>query len=341
MTMTPFTVRSPVDVFALVAYGFGFHPTESLVLVALTEGGASFQARVDLPRDPADVTGAVAPLVVAATRNRAQAAFVIAYTADPDRAHISTDALDRALSQARITVLAVHQVAEPGFLDLADPTSGWQSFDLAAHPLLLQAAYDGRAPLRSRTALAETLRPVTQAAQDQACRIADAVRRHAAPGAGRDPEQEVAREGAWVLRAVRRAIAGRALGESDTARLLVAITHEQIRERVGSEIERASARAHVELWIDLVRQAPDDLLGAPGGLLAFAAWMAGDGSLAWCAIDRCREAAAPSALAEMVAVALEAAIGPAEWSRVAGLTAVADASRSDGRRSSDPPSRDV
>ena len=46
---------------------------------------------------------------------------------------------------------------------------------------------------------------------------------------------------------------------------------------------------HVELWTDLLRRAPDDLAGAARPRCsAFAAWLAGHGALAWCAVDRCR-----------------------------------------------------
>ena len=64
---------------------------------------------------------------------------------------------------------------------------------------------------------------------------------------------------------------------------------------------RAVAPAHVGFWTDVVRRAPDDLLAAPAALLAFAAWLAGHGALAWCAVDRCQAVQPDYALAARVA----------------------------------------
>ncbi len=48
-TTRTFTVRSEVDVLALIPYTFGFHPRDSLVMLALTAHGRPFHARIDLP----------------------------------------------------------------------------------------------------------------------------------------------------------------------------------------------------------------------------------------------------------------------------------------------------
>ena len=50
------------------------------------------------------------------------------------------------------------------------------------------------------------------------------------------------------------------------------------------------------------------------GLLAFAAWLSGDGALAWCAVERCLAADPDHTLAHLVARALEQAVPPSEWS---------------------------
>lgn len=55
-------------------------------------------------------------------------------------------------------------------------------------------------------------------------------------------------------------------------------------------------------------------VAAPAAVLAFAAWLTGDGALAWCAIDRCRDVVANHSLANLVAVPLESATSPPGWS---------------------------
>ncbi len=48
-------------------------------------------------------------------------------------------------------------------------------------------------------------------------------------------------------------------------------------------------------------------------LLAFAAWLAGDGALAWCALDRCALADPDYRMAGLVAHTLEHALPPSAW----------------------------
>ena len=55
----------------------------------------------------------------------------------------------------------------------------------------------------------------------------------------------------------------------------------------------------------MVRRSPTELLAAPAALLAFAAWLAGDGALAWCAVDRCALADPDYRMAGLVAHTLE------------------------------------
>jgi hypothetical protein len=48
-------------------------------------------------------------------------------------------------------------------------------------------------------------------------------------------------------------------------------------------------------------------------VLAFAAWLAGDGALAWCAVDRCQAVEPDHSLAGLVAQLLESATSPDDW----------------------------
>ena len=63
------------------------------------------------------------------------------------------------------------------------------------------------------------------------------------------------------------------------------------------------------------------MVPAPAALLAFAAWQAGHGALAWCAVDRCEEVDAAYSLARMVARILEDAVPPTAWEGVGDWTA--------------------
>ena len=63
------------------------------------------------------------------------------------------------------------------------------------------------------------------------------------------------------------------LDTHDVGRLLVAMVRIDVRDVAWSEITRADARVHVDLWRDVVRRSPLAALPAPAALLAFAAWL--------------------------------------------------------------------
>ena len=64
-----------------------------------------------------------------------------------------------------------------------------------------------------------------------------------------------------------------------------------------------------------MRRCPDDLLPHAAGVLGFAAWLAGDGALAWCAVDRGREVDPDHSLLSLVADLLQGAVPPSAWER--------------------------
>ena len=78
-------------------------------------------------------------------------------------------------------------------------------------------------------------------------------------------------------------------------------------------LSRAEARRAADLWSDAVRRLPASHVPGPAAVLAFAAWLVGDGALAWCAVDRCREAQPHHSLADLVAQLLESATSPDQW----------------------------
>ena len=73
------------------------------------------------------------------------------------------------------------------------------------------------------------------------------------------------------------------------------------RDEAWAWLDRARGTRAVALWSDAVRRLPDSHVAAPAAVLAFAAWLAGDGALAWCAVDRCRDVEPGHSLAHLVA----------------------------------------
>ena len=73
-----------------------------------------------------------------------------------------------------------------------------------------------------------------------------------------------------------------------------------------------------------MRRTPNDLQVVPASLLAFAAWLAGHGALAWCALDRAILVDPDYAMARLVGTALEQALAPNVWEPVTALPALLD-----------------
>jgi len=101
--------------------------------------------------------------------------------------------------------------------------------------------------------------------------------------------------------------------------VLAAIRAPAVRDGAWTPVHRAVARDHVRLWTDAVRRAPARVRGSAAAVLAFAAWTAGDGALAWCAVDRCVEVDPTNSLAELVGDLLQGAVPPDAFTE-AGVT---------------------
>ncbi|KQW53245.1 hypothetical protein ASC77_02830 [Nocardioides sp. Root1257] len=303
---TTLTARTPEDVLAVVPVVLGFEPTESMVM--LTFGSdPPFHARVDLPEDACDLAEMAAMLAAPAGEHRAPLAFLVAYSERDRFADRAVEATARALRRAGVEVIDALRTdgsrwwpvpSRPGL-----PLDG-TPYDLSAHPFAAQAVYDGRVVHASRDRLAETIAP-------DPVLVGRVVPALAALTGDPPPALD---EGTWVRDLVVGHVASRTVPSDDeVARLLRGMLDVRVRDAAWSPLRRDLAREHVELWTDVVRRAPDPLVPAPAALLAFASWQAGQGALAWCAVDRCIEVDPGYSLAGLVAELLTRAVPPDTW----------------------------
>lgn len=322
-------VKTPADLLAHVPCVLGFHPHDSLVLVVVGGGGSSLHARIDLSDDPEEVEAGIAALRTGLARNGGRRVVLVAYTDDPLLAEDTVALLEEELDELDIEVVRAIRADGSRWFDLdcvenCCPPEG-RPYDVASHPITAQAVLDGRVTLDSREALAASLvgadtadRAAVETAADEAVRRFRSAARHPL---GHDNEEgarsHLVAEGFWVRDRVRRYLAtGEPLDAQEAGRMAVAMVNIAVRDVAWSEMDHDNASRHVELWRDLVRRAPLDLLAAPAALLGFAAWLTGDGALAWCAVDRCREAEPDYSLAGLLGSALLAAIPPSTWTPV-------------------------
>ncbi len=311
----PLVLRTPVDLLALVPYTFGFEPSDSLVLVNLDETGRQFQARADLPAHRSELGPLVQQLAKAAWRNGATRAALLVYTDDEREAERVAAVVCGAMNGVSARVFLALRTDGERWWTLAGrgpetPVEG-EPYDLRCHPLTSQAVLEGRVTAQSREDLAASLVCVDPSGADVLMDALDELPELA----DRDEEAEAR----WLRGRIDDLVsadigAGWAdLEVAERARWLRALRRIPVRDAVWCRMDRAGAAAQVQLWRDVVRHCPAEAIAPPATLLAFAAWMEGNGALAWCALDRAREADPDYSLASLVAEALERAVPPDVW----------------------------
>lgn len=305
------TASTPEDVAAFVPLALGFVPQRSVVMISV--GTVGLHARVDLPHDPDDVDDVVEALLRPARRHRVQSVLFVVYDDDTTVADEAVWALHEAFEDVGITVKEALRVHDDHWFAVLPgaPLQAYRGvrFQLSDHPFTAQGVFDGRVTHASRDALRDTLAhdPVAGA------RLRD----HLGTAAGLPP-------GGLAELVQRHLAATTTFTDPELAAVAATVVSGTRRDEAWAWLDRRQGAGAVALWSDAVRRLPDAHVGAPAAILAFAAWLAGDGALAWCAVDRCRAVQPGHPLAALVAGVLEAATSPATWEtmrpRVDGIT---------------------
>jgi hypothetical protein len=308
----PRQARGPADLLALVPSLFGFHPEESLVLLTVGDTPSPFHARVDLPVDPVGIERLGEQLTETAQRNRTSRVAVVAYTDDAGLAHAVVDDLADRLGGIGVElVCAVRADGGRWWAMPAWPDEEGTPYDVRSHPWMAQAVLDGTTVLGSRQELADSL---VGNDPEETERIG-ATARELATGLDGSDLRELVLEGRWLRRRIRQFVADRGrLDAHDVARLSLLVGRSiDVRDVAWAEITHANAAEHVDLWRDVVRRTSLELRAPAAALLGFAAWLSGDGALAWCAVERAQEAEPGYSLASLLTQVLAGALPPSSW----------------------------
>jgi hypothetical protein len=315
-----FTARGPVDLIAAVPYVLGFHPEDSVVLLTFGPGEA-FHARIDLPADEEEQLAVVDMLAAVVAQHGVGRVALLLYTEDPWVAATFHDAAVPVFVRGGVEVIDVLRVGPGRFHDACDVDDPGTAYDLKAHAFTAEQVLDGTVVERSRNNVAAGLRVVdpadAEAVEQAACRYDETFAGLEGFLTVEGIHRHLADEARWIQRTLRRHVRdGSRLSVEDAGRLLVLVAGDPLRDVALAEIGRPDARRHVELWRDLVRRSPEGLLAQAAVVLAFAAWLKGDGALAWCALDRCAEVEPDHRLAAVVAGLLEGAVPPSTWTTI-------------------------
>jgi len=304
------TARTPADLLAAVPCVLGFHPEESLVMLTFARRGRPFHARVDLPRDDDDLPELCAVLLTAALRNSVDRVAFVAYTPHEGAARAVLDAVHDAFDTHDLDVVEMLRVDGGHWFPMREglPPHLYEGvpFDTTSHPFSAQSVLAGRVTHASRAELAATITADPDAVA--------AVQALLGARSGGIALRQRPAEARWVLEILRAHLSsGDRPTDEVVARLVAACRDIDLRDVAWSLIIKESASDHVDFWRDVVRRTPNAWCAAPAGLLAFAAWLSGQGALAWCAVDRCREAEPDYSMADRISDILDAALPPSTW----------------------------
>jgi hypothetical protein len=300
---TKLSIARPEDVLAAVPVLLGFQPEKSIVM--LTFGGVhQVHGRIDLP-PPDEVEGCLDSLLLPAVRHQVRGVLLVLYDSGPRFGAKLARRLAERLAESDIDMIGCLRVQGGRWFDplgFHDVPADGVPFDVDVHPILAQAVYDGHLVRRSRTELAASIAAVPAAVAETEEALGEA------------PPMKLYEVG----RLVDDAVAGTVLSADQVAALLLALRDPQARDAAWGGMARDEAKAHVRLWTDVVRRSPEIHVAHPAAVLAFAAWLGGDGALAWCALDRCFANERHHGLGVLVAQMLDGAVAPAAWEEALG-----------------------
>lgn len=323
-------LRSVADVLAVVPYLIGFHPTDSVVVIALLGRQVVFAARGDLPGPDASAAEReqlAACIAGAVDRQEAAGVVVIGY-GDPDRVAPAVRAVSDSLGRTGLAILDEVRVAGDRYWCLlcddpdCCPPDGIR-FDPETSEVAAAATFAGQVALPDRAALARQVAPIEGLAREsvrQATLRAEGRLEQLLTGAG-----ETDLLGARALRtagedavagALDRHREGGRLTDDEIAWLSLLLVYLPVRDHAWRGLTGDDWQ--VALWTDVVRRAEPDMAAPPASLLAFAAWRAGRGALAAVALDRALRADPTYSMALLLDQAVRAGIPPSaldDWPR--------------------------
>lgn len=352
---TPVDLRRADRLIASVPYLLGFTPANSLVLLVHAPDGPKTHTighvmRVDLPD-----AGSVPELVplLRAPLSGAAAVTVVLVGGDPTGdgpAHRDVMAALAAV-MTDIGVPINHALWTPEIRLGArwgcygDEACRGELPDPAASTMAAVTTHAGQLTYPSREAMERALDPDTdQALARRAALLELAASRDEATPADRD--EEIAHACGLVRDTVARFRSGRSAGTSpvlsdrEIVELARALSHHEVRDLAFGACwppRTDLAAAAEQLWTVLVRGVPAPERAEPASLLAYTAYLRGDGPVAGVAVAKALEARPGHTLAKLLDQALAHAVPPETMARLAqdrtgAFAAVADRAENAARR---------
>jgi Domain of unknown function (DUF4192) len=341
--------RRPEDVLATIPYLLGFHPHESLVVVALRQPRHRVVCAIRLDLPSRRSSPAVAAQLLVGLRNcAASSALVVVYSDTESPGRCVGRVVAASLRDGGLDVLALWRAdgsrwwsyategrpcrsgGEWGDRGCDCSSSEGTPYDNRYGPCSAQAVLEGMEVLPDRVALARRVAPQPAEQRATAAELTARVRADLLAQSSGQGQAAVVMAGQLVVeRFVRTFLASpRPLSDVEVAELSVWLGHVDVRDVAWCLIDRSALAAHLDLWQQLTRRAAPGFVAAPAALLAFAAWQSGQGALAQCALDRVFADDSGYSLGLLIAEALADGLPPSSWTSPALADVRAAVSRS-------------
>lgn len=323
-------LRTPLDVAEAIPYLFGYHPSESLIVIGLRGGRVGLSMRLDLTSDFVLVVDSVIEYL----RPEWPEQVLLGFFGGLDiNTPLLSERLRARLAYEEIGVREVVLVRDGRCYSLlcADrrccPVEGWEM--PTADPLLastMAAALGTEVPLASRAKLVATFAEVTG---DEALDMEDAIDVQANDIAAMlaacscIAERDVLRD-RYRFEAIPRVEAavarwadstsGSLLSDAEAAWLIVAFLDVHLRDRVVAHALAApSLEPYEVLFTELSRRAVGDWAPPLLATAALFAWQRGSGTRARIAVERALSIDPDYRLAQLLEQALDNAMPPRMW----------------------------
>ncbi len=304
----------------------GFVPEKSLVLVSLEDGQMGAVMRVDLANAGVGELCRLAELADASGADR-----VVAVIVDADGAPCPMcnqdyrdmcGVLTSALSEHGIEVYAAHVV------DKIEAGGRWHCVDGCgasgvvddpmASPLAAAAVLDGRRLYQRRSELQSVVAVADEARAAALAPVISAQAQARDADVRADPDGCGRRDVEAAIAISTRVRAGAELDDTELATLACALTDVTVRDTLYALAVGAGAGDAEALWAVLARTLPDPWRIEALVLLAFSAYVRGDGPLAGLALEAALRGDPEHRMADMLDRALQSGMRPEQIRDLAG-----------------------
>jgi hypothetical protein len=297
---TPITtlLSTPDDLLAAVPFLIGYHPQESLVIIALKKSAIGMAMRMDFPATtPLELTACAAQIAMHLHREGADSAIIVGYL--PQGANLNNGALDEIAAAIKSNGISLSEVVEVS-ADRFRSTLCQRPDCCPPEGLLLQKSTDSRISAEQVAlghpmpfaGLAEMRESIAALPKDKelirAIRAIEQIDYEEL-----DPAEilQLQREGALAVNTLSESYGevGIGLDRSLLALVLVRLHDLQVRDYAMGLATPEDSLSLWAMWRWILRIAPKGYIAPVASIFATASYERGEGALAQRALDRALE----------------------------------------------------